>query len=216
MSSRFRHSEDTTNFGLILNENAGLSRPQTRDLKSKMPRGTPHELSLVTVLSLHILIADDEPIARQFRRFQLEQFGDTVIAAENGRQAWELLQSHGCQLVVTDYDEHRLRLQLSERLVFFSDGLTECMNPAQELFGGSRLADVVTRTRHQPLASLVPQILDELHSWRKCEPIHDDISLVVLEHATQRRPLQHGPSIRTSRDSESVSKPAHETVSNLV
>ena len=47
---------------------------------------------------MKILIADDEPISLQFLRFQLEQCGHTVISAENGRQAWELLQTHDCSL----------------------------------------------------------------------------------------------------------------------
>ena len=53
---------------------------------------------------MKILIADDEPISLQFLRFQLEQCGHTVIAADDGRQAWELLQTHDCQLVITDWN----------------------------------------------------------------------------------------------------------------
>ena len=53
---------------------------------------------------MNILIADDEPISRQFLRFQLEQWGHTVISANDGRQAWELLQTHDCQLVITDWE----------------------------------------------------------------------------------------------------------------
>ena len=53
---------------------------------------------------MKILIADDENIPRQLLRFQLEQWGHTVISAENGRQAWELLQAHDCQIVITDWN----------------------------------------------------------------------------------------------------------------
>ncbi len=53
---------------------------------------------------MKILIADDEVIPRQLLRFQLEQWGHTVIWADNGRQAWELFQMHNCQLVITDWE----------------------------------------------------------------------------------------------------------------
>lgn len=53
---------------------------------------------------MKILIAEDEPSTRQLLQFQLEQWGHTVISAGNGRQAWELLQTHDCQLVITDWD----------------------------------------------------------------------------------------------------------------
>lgn len=53
---------------------------------------------------MNILIADDEVIPRQLLRFQLEQWGHTVISADNGRQAWELLQTNDCQFVITDWN----------------------------------------------------------------------------------------------------------------
>lgn len=50
-----------------------------------------------------VLIADDDPMSRNLLRFQLEQWGHTVLAAENGSQAWELFQAHDCELVITDW-----------------------------------------------------------------------------------------------------------------
>ena len=85
----------------------------------------------------------------------------------------------------SDYDEHRLQLHPGERVIFYSDGLTECMNPAHELFGNHRLAATLIRTTHQSINAVVPQILKELDSWLATEPIHDDISIVALEFVPQ-------------------------------
>ena len=60
--------------------------------------------TLNTAPSMKILIAEDEHIPRQILRFQLEQWGHSVILAENGQHAWELLQTHDCQLVITDWE----------------------------------------------------------------------------------------------------------------
>jgi len=60
---------------------------------------------------VRILIADDDKIPLSLLRFQLEQWGHTVLAAENGMQAWEMFQNHDCQVVITDwkheYNHHR-------------------------------------------------------------------------------------------------------------
>ena len=81
----------------------------------------------------------------------------------------------------TDYDEHRLLLHPGERLVLYSDGVTESMNAAEELFGNARLSDALRRSIDQSINVALPQILNELNSWRGTAPIHDDISLVALE-----------------------------------
>lgn len=52
---------------------------------------------------MQILIADDDKLARSLLQFQLEHWGHSVIAAENGVQAWELLQTHDCPIVITDW-----------------------------------------------------------------------------------------------------------------
>ncbi len=52
---------------------------------------------------MKILVADDESLARNLLQFQLEQWGHSVLSAENGAQAWELFQSHDFQIVITDW-----------------------------------------------------------------------------------------------------------------
>lgn len=50
-----------------------------------------------------ILVADDDSISRQMLQFQLEQWGHSVLAAEDGDDAWKLFQSHDCPIVITDW-----------------------------------------------------------------------------------------------------------------
>jgi sigma-B regulation protein RsbU (phosphoserine phosphatase) len=52
---------------------------------------------------MQILIADDDKIARSVLQFQLENWGYTVLTAENGAQAWDLLQRHDCSILITDW-----------------------------------------------------------------------------------------------------------------
>ena len=50
-----------------------------------------------------ILVAEDNPALSQVICFNLEQAGYQVTTAENGREAWELLNSQCYDLVVTDH-----------------------------------------------------------------------------------------------------------------
>ncbi len=52
---------------------------------------------------MDILIAEDDFVSRKFLQKMLEEFGHTVIAAEDGAKAWELFKEHKFKMVVTDW-----------------------------------------------------------------------------------------------------------------
>jgi DNA-binding response OmpR family regulator len=51
-----------------------------------------------------ILVVEDESDIRKLNTEVLTQSGYSVDAAENGTAAWETIQRHGYDLVLTDYD----------------------------------------------------------------------------------------------------------------
>jgi len=57
---------------------------------------------------MQILIAEDERITRANLQRQLQSWGHTVTAAEDGQQAWEFFQSNNFDLVITDWEMPRL------------------------------------------------------------------------------------------------------------
>ena len=52
---------------------------------------------------MDILIAEDDFVSRKFLQKMLEDFGHTVIVAEDGMKAWELFKEHKFKMVVTDW-----------------------------------------------------------------------------------------------------------------
>ena len=54
--------------------------------------------------SPRILVVEDESDIRELNTEVLTQSGYSVDAAENGAVAWETIQRHGYDLVLTDYD----------------------------------------------------------------------------------------------------------------
>lgn len=102
-----------------------------------------------------------------------------------------------------EYEEHTVQLEPGDSLVFYSDGLTERMNLTEDLFGNDRLLtstrDLVDGAAENTLA----EILDGVNNWAGDAPIHDDLSLIVLEYAPEQSRLgefEEQFSIRLSPD----------------
>jgi len=68
-----------------------------------------------------------------------------------------------------------------DRLLLYSDGVTECMNDRNEEFGESRLLDHLEGRNSQPLNELLAGLLDEIKAWRGSQETVDDLSLMAVE-----------------------------------
>jgi sigma-B regulation protein RsbU (phosphoserine phosphatase) len=70
----------------------------------------------------------------------------------------------------------------SDRLLLYTDGVTEPENSAGEAFGERQLERVVRKNRLQPASELSWQLLSELEKWRTpAVTQQDDITLIVVE-----------------------------------
>lgn len=78
------------------------------------------------------------------------------------------------------YPEHRLQLQHGDRLVLFTDGVTEAFNPSDEAYGIDRLVAEIKAHGHGPTAALVDRICGSVTSFAGSAPQSDDITLTVL------------------------------------
>lgn len=68
-----------------------------------------------------------------------------------------------------------------ERLALFSDGVTDCVNPAGDPFGEARLEQALRSHAAHGLDDLVRALARELDDWRQTAPYDDDLSLLMLE-----------------------------------
>jgi phosphoserine phosphatase RsbU/P len=75
---------------------------------------------------------------------------------------------------------HQVAVQPGDRLVIYTDGLTESFNPRQEMLGINGLQQIVRDTSSLALPLMKQEIIDRVAAWRS-GPAIDDISLVVLE-----------------------------------
>jgi sigma-B regulation protein RsbU (phosphoserine phosphatase) len=83
-----------------------------------------------------------------------------------------------------EFDSIQVQLHLGDRLVLYSDGVTECTNPAGDLFGEQRLWDYLAVAGERPLDEMLGGLENEMELWRGKREFDDDISLLALEVAT--------------------------------
>jgi serine phosphatase RsbU (regulator of sigma subunit) len=65
-------------------------------------------------------------------------------------------------------------------LIAFSDGLSEAANASDEEYGSTRVAEVISTHLGRPPADILARILESVSAFRGSEPLHDDLSLLVV------------------------------------
>jgi serine phosphatase RsbU (regulator of sigma subunit) len=78
-------------------------------------------------------------------------------------------------------EEAEVPLETGDLLVFFTDGLSEAMNPQAELFGEQRLRDVIAGAEGLSSEELKERILGEIRTFVGAAAQHDDMTLVILK-----------------------------------
>ena len=82
----------------------------------------------------------------------------------------------------SDYPVLTLPLYPNDRLLIYTDGVTDPESASGESFGDHQLEQVVRGNRSQPAPVLLQQVLDELRSWPPTStPQLDDITLIVID-----------------------------------
>ena len=80
-----------------------------------------------------------------------------------------------------DVRAQSLQLESGDTLVFYTDGVTEAMNPQREPFERDRLAEVVAQNENLPADELIQKILQSLNEFAQGNPLADDATLVVCK-----------------------------------
>jgi sigma-B regulation protein RsbU (phosphoserine phosphatase) len=81
------------------------------------------------------------------------------------------------------FDCFTLPINDGDRLLLYSDGVTECLNDKGEAFGEKRLINYLSAKTAEPTAELLRGLLKELEEWRGLIESGDDISLLAIEIA---------------------------------
>ena len=80
-----------------------------------------------------------------------------------------------------DVRAQSLQLESGDTLVFYTDGVTEAMNPQREPFERDRLAEVIAQNENLSADDLIQKVLQSLNEFAQGSPLADDATLVVCK-----------------------------------
>ncbi len=78
-------------------------------------------------------------------------------------------------------EEKTVVLDSDEMLVFYTDGITEAMNPRRDEFGEEGLLETIKIRKNGNVTQLREQILKSLYEFMAGVPPHDDITMVLVK-----------------------------------
>ncbi len=98
-----------------------------------------------------------------------------------------------------EYKTTCIKLEPGDTLVLFSDGVTEAMNPDEELFGAARLREVLTGQMDTPLDQLQKCVLESVENFARGASQADDLTLLLVRYrATAALTESEAPPTRTT------------------
>jgi sigma-B regulation protein RsbU (phosphoserine phosphatase) len=80
-----------------------------------------------------------------------------------------------------DYEEKAVHMDNGDRLILYSDGITECTNNEKEQFSVERFIKLLEEGHDLPLRELMERIKDSLRLWKGGNQFEDDVTLLAME-----------------------------------
>jgi len=184
---------------------AMLSVTLSMVLSPESAQGSPLKRYNATTKS-HEVVSPSEVIADLNRRFQskddryftmiyglvdthtgkltLTQAGHPSPVLIHQGQPLQLLGEGGVPVGLCpdmEYETIHATLSPGDKLVLYSDAVTECANPVGALFGEERLINYLSAARAKCLPKMLEGLEFEMEQWRGRGEFDDDVSLFALE-----------------------------------
>ncbi|MBN1997707.1 serine/threonine-protein phosphatase, partial [candidate division KSB1 bacterium] len=78
------------------------------------------------------------------------------------------------------FQQHEIHLERGDSLVFYTDGITEALNPFTDEYGEDRLIDVIKSYSNEGAEFLCDRIYDEVNNFMSGTDQYDDMTLIVM------------------------------------
>jgi len=95
----------------------------------------------------------------------------------------KFLESHGMPIGMLNqitFEEYDLELNPGDKLIIYSDGITECANGMDEMFSSDGLTRFIEFYGKNPAKELLPLLKDSLIRWHGSGEFDDDISMMII------------------------------------
>ena len=109
-----------------------------------------------------------------------------ILIYRNQLQKVEAIQSGGFMLgmlpdIENYLEERRIQLSYGDKILLYTDGVTEAQNHMGERFTLARLKETFQNNSQRSASELIQAIRDEVYTFIGTQAQYDDITLVVLE-----------------------------------
>lgn len=88
---------------------------------------------------------------------------------------------HSALQDIVSYSEKEVQLDAGDKILFYSDGLTEGCNEAGKLYGNERLKKVFTANGQLDINDLITKIVEDQALFREGCPLRDDFTMLCIE-----------------------------------
>jgi hypothetical protein len=105
------------------------------------------------------------------------------IFRRKGQPCEMITKNHGLFLAgmeFTQYKQGEIRLNPGDRLLLYTDGVTEAHNTKSELYGDDRLIKVMEDTKDLTGEQVLEHILEDVNRFAQGVPQFDDMTMVIL------------------------------------
>ncbi|MFI5059359.1 MAG: SpoIIE family protein phosphatase [Candidatus Acidiferrales bacterium] len=100
-----------------------------------------------------------------------------------------------------EYTTTCLNLEPGDTVVLFSDGITEAMDPEEQLYGVARLREVLSGHMDTPLDEIQRSVLESVENFARGAHQGDDVTLLLVRYRTAVAGAHTGPDVPSSSSS---------------
>ncbi len=111
---------------------------------------------------------------------------ERILVYRRATKKCEVIRPGGVCLGIVDsieyaVNENTLQLNAGDRIMLYTDGVTEYQNSAKEMFGLPKLTDFFAKTGENNPKDIITQLLETLREFSQGEVQMDDVTVVVME-----------------------------------
>ena len=112
------------------------------------------------------------------RKEELTRDDAVALMGNNSRRLGEKLE--------TEYEETTIQLNQGDRIIFYTDGITEAMNEKQKMWGERRFLKSLTShfNEQKSLEKTVLGLKQDIDQFCGSEPKHDDVTYFMFEYGS--------------------------------
>lgn len=88
---------------------------------------------------------------------------------------------HSALLDIVEYRDNVVQLDSGDKILFYTDGLTEGVNENHELYGGDRLTNVFQQCGSSDVQTIIDLVVSDQANFRNGTALRDDFTILCIE-----------------------------------